>query len=1048
MKKRKATKRIIYIRCIILCIILYPLGLIQANTPKLLTKEKQKTTRILKGKIVSSEDNQSIIGANIWIKNTSTGTITDIDGHFSIRINSEGAILVVSYIGMKDKEVIITNQKDIKISLSPDNKVLDEVVIVGYGSQKKASVVGAISTVEVAKLQIPGSSLSNALAGQLSGIVAMTRSGEPGKNGAAEFYIRGVSSFKGSSQPLVLVDGIERDLDLVNPDDIATFSILKDASASAVYGVRGANGVIIITTRNGKKGKPSINIRTEAGMTMPTKMPKMMGSEKWAKLYNEAKGSPYFTEETIQKYRDGSDPELYPDVNWIDDLYEDAAYNQKVNLNISGGGDICTFFISGGYYNESSIFKNGGNKYDYDSSIHYDKINFRANLDFNLTNTTKLNMNLANIYEKSMGPGSKTSEIWNYTFATSPNAFPKEYTDGTISAPSTASGFNPWNLLVHSGYREQYWNSAQSLFGLTQDLNMITKGLKANVKFSWDAWNTSTQKRTKEPKQFHASERDDEGNLIYGTAIYEGNESLNYSKGSNSTMTTYMEASLKYNRLFLAKHRIGGLFLYNHKILTKLQANSQANSLPYKNQGIAARATYSYKDTYFAEFNMGYNGSENFARGHRFGFFPAYAAGWMASNEPWFEPFKKIVNDLKFKASYGKVGNDNIGGSRRWIYQPTINMDAGDWKYGKTNNQGGNGIAIGDVKNLNASWEEATKTNIGIEMKLFNAVKIQADYFHEKRTGIFLQRAGLPAIVGLSTIPYVNVGKAKNQGLDATVEFSKQIGEVYLTSRSNFTYSRNKLLDNDEPDWEYKYQNKIGKPYGSNGALQPFGLIAEGLFTSQEDIDRSPIQKFGEYRVGDIKYRDINGDGIVNNYDAIAVGYTNLPEIVYGFGVTAQWKNWDVNVFFQGVDHVSFQLSGSSIKSPFSSGNLERSAIQSDVYDHVWKTTNSKEENASVKYPRLSLGGEAGSSNNSQASTWWLKSGSFLRLKNFEVGYSLPKSLLNKTFVKKFRLYLSANNLLTFSQFKLWDPEQAKGSSDGSGYPPNRIIILGFNTTF
>lgn len=1048
MKKRKTMKWDICTRCIILFMLLYPLGLVHATTVESMNKETKKTTRILKGQVISSEDNQSIIGANIWVKNTSTGTITDVDGQFSIKIDSEGTILVISYIGMKNKEIIITNQKKINIVLSPDNKVLDEVVIVGYGSQKKASVVGAISTVEIANLQIPGSSLSNALAGQLSGIVAMTRSGEPGKNGAAEFYIRGVSSFKGSSQPLVLVDGIERDLDLVNPDDIATFSILKDASASAVYGVRGANGVIIITTRAGKKGKPTINIRTEAGMAMPTKMPDMMGSAKWAELYNEAKGSPYFSEETIQKYRSGSDPDLFPSVDWLGELYKDAAYNQKINLNISGGGDICTFFISGGYYNESSIFENGGDQYDYDSSIHYDKMNFRANLDFNLTSTTKLNLNLANIYEKSMGPGRDASEIWGYTFATSPNAFPKEYSDGTISAPSAASGFNPWNLLVHSGYREQYWNSAQSLFGLTQDLAMITEGLKANVKFSWDAWNTSTQKRSKEPKQFHANGRDDEGNLIYGTAIYEGNESLSYSKSSNGTMTTYVEASLRYNHLFSEKHRIGALFLYNHKILSKLQAGNQAQSLPFKNQGIAARTTYAYKDTYFAEFNMGYNGSENFARGHRFGFFPAGAIGWMASNEPWFEPAKKIFTDLKFKASYGKVGNDNIGGSRRWIYQPTINMDAGDWKYGKTNNQGGNGIAIGDVKNINVSWEEATKTNIGIEMKLYDAVKIQADYFYEKRTGIFLQRAGLPAIAGLSTVPYVNVGKAKNQGVDATVEFSKQIGEVYFTSRGNFTYSRNKLLDNDEPDWQYKYQNKTGKPYGTDGALQPFRLVSEGLFKSQEEIDRSPVQKFGEYRVGDIKYRDINGDGVVNNYDAIAVGYTNLPEIVYGFGITAQWKQWDINVFFQGVDHVSFQLSGSSIKSPFSSGNLERSAIQSDVYDHVWKKTNTEEQNASVKYPRLSLGGEAGSSNNSQASTWWLKNGSFLRLKNFEFGYNLPKPLLHKTFVKKFRFYLSANNLLTFSKFKLWDPEQAKGSSDGSGYPPNRMITLGFNATF
>lgn len=557
------------------------------------------------------------------MRNSSTGTVTDIDGKFSITVEGVGGVLEFSYIGYKKKEIAIGSSNVINVTLDPDTEVLDEVVVVGYGHQKKESVVGAISTIDASKLRVPGSSISNVLAGQLAGIVAMTRSGEPGKSGAADFYIRGVSSFKGNSKPLVLVDGIERELDLVDTDDIASFSILKDASASAVYGVRGANGVILITTKKGSEGKPKIAARAEYGITQPTKLPKFANSAEWAELYNEASGTKYYSDEVIEKYKNGTDPDLYPNVDWLDALYNDMASNQRVNLSVTGGGDICKYYVSGSFYNESSIFKNAGDRYDYNSSIHYYKYNFRANMDFSLTKSTVLNINMANIYEKSFSPGNDKNQIWEYTFNTSPNAFPVEYSDGTISAPSAASGFNPWNLLVHSGYREQFWNSSQALVGLTQDMGKLwepLKGLTANAKFSWDAYNTTTQIRQKTPTQYHASGRDENGNLIFGNPIYSGNNELGYEKQTDGTMTTYLEASLNYNRLFAEKHRVGALFLYNHKIHNRTQDGDKFKSLPYKNQGIAGRLTYAFKDTYFAEVNVGYNGSENFARGHRFGF--------------------------------------------------------------------------------------------------------------------------------------------------------------------------------------------------------------------------------------------------------------------------------------------------------------------------------------------------------------------------------------------------------------------------------------------
>ena len=1051
--------------CIVLSLLLSPTtlravtGTGDSESETVAGVEQQQTKRTITGTVVTGDTNEPAVGATVYLRNSTTGTITDTDGKFSITVEGLGGVLDFSYIGYKSQEVALVGQTSINVTLQPDNEVLDEVVVVGYGSQRKESVVGAISTLDVTKLIVPTSNLSTALAGQLSGIVAMSRSGEPGKNSAADFYIRGVSSFTGNTSPLVLVDGVERDLDLVDTEDIASFSILKDASASAVYGVRGANGVILITTKKGAVGKPQVNVRTEFGFTQPTKKPKMVNSAQWAELYNEAYSTNYYSAEDIEMYRSGADPDLYPNVDWFDTMFNNMAANQRVNLNITGGSDIVRYYVAGSFYNESSIYKNAGNIYGYDSSIRYNKFNFRANVDLNLTKSTVINLNLANIYEKSFGPGfgDTDSDIWSYLFMTSPNAFPVEYSDGRLSGPSTDSGYNPWNMLVHSGYREQFWNSAQSLIGVTQDIGALwepLKGLTANIKFSWDAWNTTLQRRSKSPTFYHARGRAEDGSLIYddenGDGIWEpvhtGDETLTYGIGRSGTMTRYVEGSLTYNRLF-GEHRVGALFLYNHKIYTDTQAGSSSASLPYKDQGIAGRLTYAFRDTYFLEVNMGYNGSENFARGHRFGFFPAVALGWMMSSEKWFEPATKVIDMLKWKASYGKVGNDDIGGTRRWVYEPTI-VTGGSWSYGQSGNQGGSGIRVGEVENLEASWEEALKLNAGVEFSLFNKVRVQADYFREERQGIFLKRAGLPAIVGVSTVPYVNIGETLNQGFDATVEYMHKVNDdLFITARGNFTFNRNKLINNDEPDREYRYQNRIGKPFGSGGSTQPFGLIALGLFESEEEIANSPVQNFGEYRVGDIKYQDVNGDGIVDEQDAVAIGYTNLPEITYGFGATAQWKGWDFNLFFQGVARTSFFLSGSSIRSPFSTGNMERAAINEDVYGNVWMSTNTAEQNAGVTYPRLSAGsGGAGSTNNNRASTWWLRDGSFLRLKSMEIGYSLPQHILQKSFIKSLRFYISGNNLLCFSPFKLWDPE--KGTSDGSGYPLNRTFSIGFNANF
>lgn len=996
--------------------------------------------------IVTDEQNQPVIGANVLEKNTVNGVSTSIDGRYSIKLNSPNVVLVFSYIGYASQEISVSGRSEINVQLQPDSKQVEEVVVVGYGVQKKESVVGSISTVEVSNLKVPSAQLSTSLAGQLAGVVSMARSGEPGKGSAAEFYIRGVSSFRGSTNPLVLVDGIERDLDLVDTDDIESFSILKDASASAVYGVRGANGVILITTKKGNIGRPEVKLRAEAGVTQPTKMPEFSNSWQFATMYNDAVGRAYYSQEEIEAYRNHTDIWLKPDVNWMDALYKDLAFNERVNLSITGGGDVARYYISGSYYNESSIFRNAGNIYDYDSSINYNKFNFRANIDVNVTPTTIVNVNLANIYEKRFAPGSDTGDIWGYAFSTAPNAFPKEYPDGKLSGPR-GSGQNPWNLLAHSGYREQFWNSAQSLIGLTQKLDMVAEGLSANVKFSWDAQNNQLQQRTKTPTWYLASGRDEEDNIEFGEPANSGGTTLNYAASGSSQVTTYLEGSVTYNHVFGGDHRVGAMFLYNHKIRRLTVGGSETTSLPYKNQGIAARVTYAFRDKYMLEFNMGYNGSENFASGHRFGFFPAISGGWLVSEERFWQPLKEYVNTFKLRASYGKVGNDQIGGDR-WLYLSTVlggnsfNMGSSGGSYG--------GTTVGRPENLDFSWEEETKLDAGVELMLFNSLRIQADYFHNKRRGILMTRSTLPSYAGVSTNsnkqPYVNLGKTDNEGVDLSLEWNQRFGEWYLTARGNFTYNRNKLVDIDEAVKEYPYRSQVGKPYGI-GMAQPFGLVALGLFKSQEEIDSSPYQTFGEYRVGDIKYQDINGDGVIDANDQIYLGYTTMPEITYGFGATASWKGIDLNVFFQGVGHVNFFLGGDSIMTPFNSNEASRRSVQLDVWKHGWRTDLSDEEKAAALYPRLTESNGIGRTNNNQTSSWWQRNGAFLRLKNVEIGYTFPKKWMSSTHVfKSLRVYVSANNLCTFSEFKLWDPETA--NAQGSTYPPNRVYSIGINANF
>ena len=1015
-------------------VIRYNTIILTQEQPRAEAAQQASQTRHIAGRVIDAETKEPIIGATVWVKDSALGTNTNVDGAFDYTFTGHYGYIAVSYIGYQTQEFPVTNLPKV-IELSAGNE-LDEVVVVGYGTQKKASVVGSIASVSVNDIRMPTAKISNNLAGQLAGVISVQRSGEPGAS--STFWIRGISTFGSSTTPLVLVDGIERDLDLVDIEDIKDFSILKDAAATAIYGSRGANGVILITTREGIVGKPQINIRFEAGMVQPTKVPDMLDAVQFAELWNAAAGSEVYTPEVIQKYRDGSDPDLYPNVDWVDYLYKDLSFNERVNVNVTGGGSTAKYYISGGFYNEDGLFARDNMK-EYNTSVFYRKFNFRSNVEVQLHKYTKLNVNLATTFERKNEPGTAASNsggtgIWNYAIKSAPNVFPAVYSNGLLPGPGANNGENPYVLLTQTGYREKFYNTAQSLFSLTQDLgDWVTKGLTVTVKGSFDAKNYNHLARTKTPPQYMASGRDEFGDLILQQTVV-GTDNLTYAESHSGYRSVYLEASVNWARSF-GKHDLSALFLYQQSQRNDvgIDKSEPELALPYRHQGIAGRITYSYDNRYFIEGNFGYNGSENFSPGKRFGFFPSVAAGYVISNEKFFEPVRGVIDLLKIKASYGIVGNDKIGTGdnvRRFIYNGTVN--SGSSYYFGTRPHSSSSIQMGDWPNPNVGWEEAHKLNVGIDLSLFSKLKISADYFKEKREGIFLQRQSIPVYVGLSTQPWVNIGKMRNSGVDASLEYHQTIGQdLHLTVRGNFTYARNMIVDQDQPDYKYLYMNRTGQ-----ARYQTFGLVAAGLFRDQADIDAWPKQSFGDVEPGDIKYLDLNGDGVVDSYDVKPIGYTSIPEIVYGFGFSLQWKAFDFSAFFQGVGHVSFStLTDQTLG--FNARNSREANLFSDVYDNYWTP-----ERLDAKYPRLYIGTN---NNNNQTSTFWMANGRYMRLKNLEIGYTLPKRISQKMAMQNMRVYLSGVNLFTFSPFKLWDPDLQTGATN---YPNNRIINIGLTIGF
>lgn len=998
------------------------------------------TTRKLTGKIIDKSTNETLIGASVWLKDTSVGGTTDMDGNFNITIPGGRTVtLVISYLGYANIEKEVSpSANNLLIEMQTDDTVLEEVQVVGYGTQRKESVIGSISTLSISNLKVPSASISTNLAGQLGGVVSIQRDGSPGSS--AEFWIRGISTFGANKTPLILVDGVERSLDLLDPEEIESFSLLKDATATALYGVRGANGVVLVKTKRGSEGKPKISIKLEAGMVQPTKIPEMADAVDFATMYNEAAPGTYSASD-IERYRNGTDQDLYPNVNWLKSVFKKHTFNQRVTANVSGGGEIARYFISAGYYHEDGLFMTGKGD-SYNGNPDYQRYNFRSNVDINLHPTTVLSLTLGGFLTKRRD-AADSDGVWKNAFILNPNAFPIKYSNGYWGGEKGVT--NPYWQVTRAGYVEDWQSTLNSMVSLDQDFSFITEGLKANIKFAFDTQAWHGNRYTQQDEIWHAIRRDANGELVFNsepeTAI--GGPWFDNKSGGNNA--TYLEASITYNRLF-GKHRVGGLFLYNQRIKNETYRNkdykdniSSIKSLPYKNQGIAGRLTYDYDSRYFIEGNFGYNGSENFAAGHRVGFFPAMAVGWYLSNEKFFAPLTNVVSKLKLKASVGQVGNDQIGGDVRFIYLGTVS-NTGSYVYGNYTKTSGE--RVNEVANPNVGWEVSTKQNYGFELGLFNKLEIQGDWYHDVRDHIFVRNNNIPGYVGMTTVPMVNVGKMKSWGFDGSLEYHDRIGQVNITGRGTFTYANNEILRNGDALNKYPWMNSVGQKI-----YQKFGWEAVGLFGSEEEIKRSPIQfsegNHSRLRPGDIKYRDLNGDGVIDDYDKMPIGYCDVPEITYGFGGAIEWKGFDVSIFFQGTGRVSLFEEGSTIV-PFTSGYKNNDGFLKGVMEDRWAVDN---PNPNARYPRTVRSSDALDNNNTKKSSFWVRNAAFLRLKNAEIGYTFPKRWLEKMAIQNLRLYVSGVNLLTWApDVHLFDPDL--GSGDGRRYPPTRVFNVGLNINF
>ena len=1025
--------------------------------------EQQQNKRKISGRVTDIKG-EPLIGVNVTVDGDANGSITNMDGLYEIFVTKKSVVLKFTYIGFKTSEIRTNASTNIyDVTLEEQVNELEETVIVGYGTQRKISNIGAQSSMKMEDIKTPSASLTTTLAGRLAGVVAVQRTGEPGKD-AADIWIRGIST-PNTSSPLVLVDGVERSFNDIDPEDIESLTTLKDASATAVYGVRGANGVILIKTKPGKVGKPTVSADYYESFTRFTKMVDLADGITYMNAANEAMRNDgiatKYTEDQIRNTIAGKDPYLYPNVDWLKEIFNDWGHNRRVNVNVRGGSEKVAYYASVSYFNETGMTVTDKNIDTYDSKMKYSRYNFTTNLNIDVTPTTKVEIGAQGYLGEGNYPAISSADLYNAAMSISPVEYPKMFfVNGEAYVPGTSTNNNfnnPYSQATRRGYDNLTKNQIYSNLRVTQDLDMLTKGLKLTAMYAFDVYNEIHVHQDRAESTYNFLDTsvpyDMNGQPIL-QRIYEGSNVLSYKQETSGNKKTYLEASLNYDRTFNDDHRVSALFLFNQQSKLLYPKGTLEDAIPYRMMGIAGRATYSWKDRYFAEFNIGYNGAENFSPKHRFGTFPAFGVGWVVSNEKFWQPLSKAVSFLKIRYTDGKVGNSEVS-DRRFMYLDQM-KENGDYGY----KFGPNGTKWSGYETVNMAvdliWEESRKQDLGIDLKLFNDdLSIVFDLFKERRENILLKREhSIPSFLGYNTsAPYGNIGIIENKGFDGTIEYNKRINKDWVIAlRGNVTFNKDKWIQGELPEQKYEWMNQYGR--NINGAK---GYVAEGLFTQAEIDDMARWEslsaankaitpkpfasQFGTVKAGDIKYKDLNNDGQIDAYDQTYISRGDVPTTVYGFGFTVGWKDLSVGMMFQGVAGAERVLNGSSIN-PFNGGGGSGN-LYSNIDDR-W-TEENPDQNAF--YPRLSYGSETTSNiNNFQKSTWWVRNMNFLRLKTLQLSYNLPKPWVNKVHLKNAAVYVMGTNLFTLSRFKLWDPEL--NTDNGASYPNTTSYSVGINFTF
>jgi len=996
--------------------------------------------------VILNAKNEPMVGVSVSVKDVpGLGVASDSKGEYTIRVQ-QYKTLIFSSVGYRRQEVLIKDDFSINIIMQEaEISALDEIVVTGTGVQTKLTLTGAVTTVNVDDLKSnPTSSLSNALAGNVPGVMAMMQSGQPGKN-ISEFWIRGISTFGGGSSALVLVDNIERDINDINIEDIESISVLKDAAVTAIYGSKGANGVILITTKRGKEGKINIDLKDETIYNSRTITPEFEDGLTYANLLNESRitrnFAPIYQPEELEILRLGLDPDLYPNVDWQDLLLKDGAMSYRANLNMSGGGSTARYFVSGSYIDEGGMYKSDETlREDYNTNANFKRYNYRLNTDIDVTKSTLVRVGVSGSLDKRNSPGLGDNDFWGVLFGYSPIRTPVLYSNGYVPAIGEGNQTNPWVVATQSGFNEHWNNSIQTNVTLEQNFDFITKGLRMRGIFGFDTNNGNNIRRLKWPEQWRAERaRDENGDLVF-RHISDPQEMHQQSSATGNRREFY-DLMFNYDKR-IGKHNVGAVARFTRDALVQTVNLGEdiKNGISRRNQALAGRATYNYDNRYFIDFNFGYNGSENFAAGRQYGFFPAFSTAWNISEESFIKDNLQWVNMFKIRYSWGRVGNDQLMDRERFPYLYTISPlpeSIYQWAdFGSERNY--NGMHYSQVASPYVTWEMATKQNLGIDLALFHdKVIANLDFFDEKREGIYMSRNFLPNMVGLESIPRANVGAVKSRGFDGRLEYKQTIGELNLSARSNLTYSKNEITAIDEENNVYGYQNSKGYRVD-----QARGLIAMGLFKDYEDIRNSPRQNFGVYQPGDIKYKDVNGDGVIDDGDRVAIGATRRPNLIYGLGASASWKGISLSVHFQGAGKSTFFTYGKTVYA-FSEGEWGQ-VMKGVMGENRWISADisgdPSTENPNASYPRLSYGANP---NNFRESTYWLRNGQYLRLKTLDIGYNLPKSITSRIKTNNIRLFVVGTNLLTWSKFKLWDPELA--SPRGEDYPLAKSFTFGIN---